>query len=293
MSEIRYIPPAVTPTPGTTINPTNLFLPYRSNATTFLDSCLKQTSANQLQTIFSGLVNGFNLIDSAQLYIFGRLNGGQLTNLQVLDAVGQFQTFHNGSNKGLTLDCTLNQYYFGNYIFGNRLNLEVNASSSIIRTNINGVTTGLQMLFGSRNFQFGDFTTQNTRLVIADVSREMYSTCNGNTNGFYFSLGTGARFYQFGQITGSNRNQFVVDDANQQIYTSRNGSKTGLSIDTNLCVIGSLTLGNQLGLGTNDSAATFIFNGTGITTATAGGSAGLHLKVRINSVDYKIALLNP
>lgn len=293
MSEIRYIPPASTPTPGTTINPTNLFLPYRSNATTFLDSSLKQTSATQLQTIFSGLANGFNLIDSAQLYIFGRLNGGQLTNLQILDSVGQFQTFHNGSNKGLTLDCTLNQYYFGNYLFGNRLNLEVNASSSIIRTNINGVTTGLQMLFGSRNFQFGDFTTQNTRLVIADVGREMYSTCNGNTNGFYFSLGTGARFYQFGQITGSNRNQFVVDDVNQTIYTSRNGSKTGIAIDTNLSLIGTLTLGNQLALGTNDSAATFIFNGTGITTATAGGSAGLHLKVRINSVDYKIALLNP
>ena len=55
MSDIIYTPPS---SAGTTINPTNKFIPVRSNATTFIDSCLKQQTATQLVTSFSGNDNG-------------------------------------------------------------------------------------------------------------------------------------------------------------------------------------------------------------------------------------------
>lgn len=47
----------------------------------------------------------------------------------------------------------------------------------------------------------------------------------------------------------------------------------------------------QIQINAND--ATLRINGTTITQVSAGGSAGLHLIVYINDIQYKIALLNP
>lgn len=50
---------------------------------------------------------------------------------------------------------------------------------------------------------------------------------------------------------------------------------------------------NNTTIGADDFNNTIIVTGNSITTATAGGSAGQHLKIKINGTNYKIALLNP
>jgi hypothetical protein len=332
MSEIRYIPPAVTPTPGTTINPTNLFLPYRSNATTFLDSCLSQTSATQLQTIFAGINNGLSLQTSTNSYLFGYISGGTNCFLEVNGTsriiryndtgnpnginvnfasnlyqfgkltgtttyinvqAGQLSCIYSSAANGLFFNFSSKLYQFGQLSGATTTKLVIDDTGQQINGEHNGVAKGLICNYSSRNYSLGENATNNRTLIgVADSVSRISTSFAGFQNGLSLNGGVGVSFYVFGQITTANRNQFVVDDALQQIYTSRNGSKTGLSIDTNLCVIGSLTLGNQLGIGTNDSSASFVFNGTNITSASAGGNAG-HIKILINGTPYRIPYQNP
>lgn len=287
MSEIRYIPPT-TSTPGTTINPTNLFVPYRSNATTFLDSCLKQTSATQLQTIFSGQINGFDLQSSTNQYKFGLITAGTDCFLLVngTSRIAQFNDV--GSENGLKLNFSGNIYQFGK-LQGTTTYYNVLAGQ--INCVYNSFIQGFLFSFGTKLYQFGQLSGgTTTKLVIDDIGQVLNGEHGGSAKGMLLSFAS--RVYTFGEITTNNRNNLVINDNLQQIFTQRSGSKTGLSIDTNICTIGSLTLGNQLAIGTNDSSASFVFNGTNITTAGAGGNAG-HIKILINGTPYRIAYQNP
>jgi hypothetical protein len=286
MSEIVYTGPTAT---GTTINPTNTFLPYRTNATTFADSCLKQTSATQLQSIFGGNNNGININTSSGTYQFGILTG--ITNYLSL-GTGGVAAIYQGSVNGFNINHLATNYSFGRLTGGNLTSFFISDSGRTISFKSAGIDEGFSANFITRQFYFGQINSSNrTLLFISDTSQTILTNNNGLVNGLRFDFG-GLRTYLFGQITGSNRTQLLIDDANQTISTSRNGSKTGISIDTNIVTIGSLTLGNQLGLGTNDSSASFVFNGTNITSAGAGGNAG-HLKILINGTPYRIAYQNP
>ena len=59
-------------------------------------------------------------------------------------------------------------------------------------------------------------------------------------------------------------------------------------------VIGDTSGGyNNTTIGADDLNNTISVTGNAVTTTTAGGAAGKHLKININGVNYKIALLNP
>jgi hypothetical protein len=286
MSEIRYITP--TTSSSTTINPTNLFLPYRSNATTFLDSCLKQTSANQLQTIFAGINNGFSLQNATNTFLFGYISGGTNCFLEVNGTSRIIRYNDVGSPNGVNVNFAGNIYQFGK-LTGTTTFLSISAGN--LTCNYNGLGQGLSFAFATKLYQFGHLSGgTTTKLVVDDLGQQMNGEHSGTAKGMLLSFSS--RVYTFGEITTNNRNNLVINDNLQQIFTQRAGAKTGLSIDTNLCTIGSLTIGNQLGIGTNDSSASFVFNGTNITTAGAGGNAG-HIKILINGTPYRIAYQNP
>lgn len=412
MSEIRYIPPIPVPTPGTTINPTNLFVPYRSNATTFLDSCLRQTNANQLQTIFGLSNNGINLQGSTNQYQFGLITSGTNCFLLVNGTSRIINLQDVGNTNGINVNFPSNLYQFGR-LQGANCYLNIDGSGRIVTLKESGVDNGISVNFSGSIYQFGKITATTCYLNIDGANRIASLKDNANDNGFIFDfanaqyqigsitpanncylqfrqftrsmtlfnasavdglnisftnnqwqfgkitgtnnyldislnsavfrynnqvmgfsfawttklyrlgqltggtftqlkvddtaqqidtehngvrkgmiLNYSSRLYTFGEITTNNRNNLQIDDTNNTIFTTRGGSKTGIRIETNVVGIGSLTLGNQMTLGTDDAASSFIFNGTGITSATSGGNAG-HLKVLINGTPYKIAFQNP
>ena len=82
MSDIIYTPPA-SGGGGTTINPTNDFIPVRSNATTFVDSFILNDSVGQV------LFTTFNL--------GGDVCGIYIDNLNKLFGLGDFGFTNNGT----------------------------------------------------------------------------------------------------------------------------------------------------------------------------------------------------
>jgi hypothetical protein len=288
MSDIIYTPPSSS---GTTINPTNKFIPVRSNATTFIDSCLKQQTTTMLVTSFSGNDNGLKVDGGANSYFLGNYAIGTTSYINV--ATGGFSYIYGGNVLGIDCNFGANQYRLGRFTGGNTTFLSINDTAQTLSTFGQATNNGLFFNYSVRQYTFGQINSANrTFIFVNDTSQTILTNNNGLVNGLRFDYG-GLRTYLFGQITGSNRNNLLIDDANNVINTSRNGTKTGISLDTNLNVIGSLTVGNQTAIGTNDSSQSFVFNGTGITTATAGGNAGVHIKILVNGTPYKIQLLNP
>ena len=74
MSDIIYTPPASNGG-GTTINPTNNYIPVRDNATTFVDSLIfNDNSNNLLQSFINAGQFGFYLNGTTNQYIIGQYN---------------------------------------------------------------------------------------------------------------------------------------------------------------------------------------------------------------------------
>jgi hypothetical protein len=105
---------------------------------------------------------------------------------------------------------------------------------------------------------FGD-----SMLVQADTNT-LYSAINGSNNaGFYIDKSTGT--FNFGDFDSyfSGNSIYMTPDGNITSYSS----KLFLNVDDEITLNGL------------------------ITSVSAGGSAGLHLKLTINGVKYKIQLL--
>jgi hypothetical protein len=286
MSDIIYTPPS---SAGTTINPTNKFIPVRSNATTFIDSCLKQQTTTMLVTSFSGNDNGLKVDGGANSYFLGNYAIGTTSYINV--ATGGFSYIYGGNVTGIDCSFASNQYRLGRFTGGNTTFLSINDTAQQIASLSGGVNKGILLSYSIDKYEFGGLGVGNRVTFEANNGGNIARTTQlGFDNGFRFQFGI--RRYTLGQISNNNTNQLVIDDVNQQIYTNRAGAKTGISIDTNVVGIGSLTTGNQLLLGTDNAASSFIFNGTGITSGTSGGNAG-HIKVLINGTPYKIAYQNP
>jgi hypothetical protein len=116
---------------GTTINPTNNFIPVRSNATTFVDSLLFSNTDN-LKSVYAGNDIGLKLNFTNNLYDFGdydnAVNGAYLR----VDTANQTILTKNGPfDKGLKVDFLTDYYYFGDYN-------NVNFNSALV---INGINT--------------------------------------------------------------------------------------------------------------------------------------------------------
>ena len=286
MSDIIYTAPS---SAGTTINPTNNFLPRRSNATTFVDSCLRQPTNTFLTGSFSGNDNGFRLDSASNIYLLGNFAIGTTSYISV--ASGGFSYIYGGNVLGIECNFVSSSYRLGRFTGGNTTYLQVADSALYIRTFSAGINKGLNFDFSTDKYELGGLGSGNRVTFEANNGSNIARTTQaGSDNGFRFQFGI--RRYTFGQISNNNTNNLIIDDVNNTITTQRGANKTGISLDTNINVIGSLTVGNQTAIGTNDSSQSFVFNGTGITTPTATGTAG-HLKVLVNGTPYRIQLLNP
>ena len=148
--------------------------------------------------------------------------------------------------------------------------------------NSDGTLTGNRTLNGANNdLTFSDLNVFKT-------------TSGGNDLGLKLDFANSV--YEFGQITGGNITKFIISDAGREIYTSINNSINGLLISqsNDNYKFGVFNGGNVTNITISDGAVYPIqFNGTNLSSGTAGANSGQHLKVRINGVNYKIALLNP
>jgi hypothetical protein len=115
-------------------------------------------------------------------------------------------------------------------------------------------------------------------------------TLTGNNNILTFTQLTSFAV----QTSAYNTAQLLINDNN--FYTVHNTNQIGLKLDfTNrVYQLGQINGSNTTTLKIDDVDAYPVqVNGTNVTANTAGVSSGQFLKIKVNGVDYKIALLNP
>ena len=89
---------------------------------------------------------------------------------------------------------------------------------------------------------------------------------------------------------------FEVDNNTSITKTIYGGNDIGLKLDFagDLYQFGQINGGNATTLKIDDAAAFPVqVSGTNVSSGTAGAASGQFLNVKVNGVDYKIALLNP
>ena len=193
MSDIIYTPPA-SGGGGTTINPTNNFIPKRSNATTFVDSVLENGS-DYLYSNYGGYT-GLGLDFANFISYLGDwnnlING---TTLVVNDQGNNIYTLNNGAVVGLNLDFVGNNYMIGdnstNYIYINGNNELIDfVVSSIAYAELDGINnvgfygaTACTFLFNRTQFtsSIGDYNGNNNSTYI--LNDDNLKICQLNSNG--------------------------------------------------------------------------------------------------------------
>lgn len=277
MSDIIYTPPASSGG-GTTINPTNNFIPKRQNATTFIDSVLENGS-NYLYANYGGYT-GLGLDFANREAFLGDWNNLINGTALVLSDINQtIYTINNGFAKGINLDFNLLRYNFGdlstNYLeidsINTLCNLIVNSTSWLF---IDG--TALVGTFGfsqnqvqidanTRSVFIGDpdFNGNWGATLICEDNNGQIKTKKSSSNNCGLLLDFQYNFYVLGDYDSNNNGtQIQVDDTSKQIYILNNSGY-------------------------------FDFADPAFLSGSAGGSSGDHLIVYVNGTQYKIALLNP
>ena len=198
----------------------------------------------------------------------------------------------NGTN-GFRLDFNNQNFQFGYFVIPTNLWFEVDNTTKIIKTINNQNNNGLKLDFANTVYQFGQITGGFlNQLVIDDANQIMGFKNGGFYQGFKYEVAS-LKPYQFGQITSGNLTSIYINDNAEKISASINNADNGLILDfqnaiqifgdVNDCYI-QLEQGNSY---------QFQLNGSNISSGSAGGASGQHLKIKINGVDYKIELRNP
>ena len=151
MSDIIYTPPT-SGGGGTTINPTNEFIPVRSNSTTFVDSFILSSSASQ--------------------NIFTSPNLGS-------DVYGWYIDYAQNI-------CVLGDYGF--FVDGTMLITDNN--NQVIKTQNQGNAIGLDLDFTANLFKFGDFNSvsSGTSFCIDQFNSLIYTQHSGQQEGLFFDF---------------------------------------------------------------------------------------------------------
>lgn len=187
---------------------------------------------------------------------------------------GALNFYNNFANKGLyiNIDSLQSQDLTTNYY------TKINYSSTIINTEYqNGggsLIEGIILNFSNKSYQLGSI---NGNINYIQVS-EQYN---------YIELTTG--------LAGGNSTTLRIDDNLSYIKTSYLGNGIGISLEfaNNIFYLGDYDNNiNGTVLAVDDANQKLILSNN-LKSATAGGSSGQHLKIRVGSTDYKIQLLNP
>lgn len=283
MSDIIYTSPASS---GTTINPTNNYIPKRSNATTFVDSVLRTASNNNddLGTFVGGIYNGFLLDFINRSYQFGAVSNDNLTKLVINDSAQFIGTYNLNEPKGLYIEYPSQRYYLGDWnYYDNGTSIVINDATQNIYTTKNNVVDGLNLDFAGNNYMIGDnnnnylqinATNQTALINLAGVTYFLIDIPNSNINigdagtPSWIELNSFNKTLKLGDINSTgNATQINVDESSNSIQLRAN---SGGVINLDYTAIA--------------------FNGP--TSPTASGPAD-HLEVNVNGTPYKIQLLNP
>lgn len=269
MSDIIYTPPVTGGGGGTTINPTNNFIPVRSNATTFIDSNLY----NVANTFLYSQNFGFNIDYASSLIQLGEYVENTNGTILSIDDTNQFiSTYNQGQQNGLKLDFANNVYFLGDFngVSGTNSSLTIDNNNGTIYTQGYLSEDGIKIDFSTKQYFFGDFNVvgNGTYLQINDNNTE-FRTYLGNTF-VGFGLDYTSKTYNFGDFNSSN-----------------NG--TYLSVRDNSKVILLNTLGGEI----SQQADLLRFTGSLTQPGASGPSPLGHLQVTINGTPCVIQLLNP
>lgn len=282
MSDIIYTPPASS-AGGTTINPTNNFIPKRQNATTFADSVL-ENGTNYLYSNYGGYTGlGLDFLNFVSyLGDWNNLING--TSFVVNDASEEIYTKHNGFTNGIAMNFTANSYLFGN--IGTGSNITIDANNQYILFNINAAQFGIIDALNS----FIEFGNASSLLKLDWANRtSILGDYNGSLNSIYLEINHNNDTIKTFKSGGENGLSF---DLIAYTYAfgdiSNNNNKSKITINDNIKEITLQTDG-----GTNIFSQNLIkFDGS-VTTPTTTGFSGQHLQVTINGTPYVIRLYNP
>lgn len=312
MSDIIYTPPA-SGGGGTTINPTNNFIPVRSNATTFVDSFIFNDNSSNLaysSPNLGGDVYGWYVDFTTGYTILGDFGGifDGLT-FNVDSDTSSIYSRKNGNDIGLNLDFANDTYKLGDYSgLNNGINLNIDDANNLIIASNGTNQSGMQLEFANRYYFFGNWNSGNLmRLYIDDLNKFLLlGSSNGDGSGYSYSYTGNGINNDFNMFLGCNPDGagiYISDDlgtggfGNVDIFSlgvirlfSNNNQGTEIYANG--------TTQNNIILNPASDKMTFTtgalsFQGAGLQSPTAGGSAGQHLVITLNGIQYKIALLNP
>ena len=313
MSDIIYTPPASSGS-GTTINPTNNFIPKRSNATTFVDSVLENGS-NYLYSNYGGYTGlGLDFLNFVSyLGDWNNLING--TTLVVSDATSNIYTKYNGFGQGISLDFFNNTYLFG--AFANT-NLFLDVNNQYVTINVGGVQylsldklNEIGAFWDYANGYGLEFSTISKTFNLKIATDNVINADYGLTGNLYIGRAkaqiiceTANSFVRIGDVDAiGNGTIFSVDDSNKQIVTFTGGTDNGISIDfaSSRYYFGDFNgLNNSTYLFIGDSGQTIYFytenlhfNGALLQSNSSSGNSGEHLVITLNGNQYKIKLENP
>jgi hypothetical protein len=229
-------------------------------------------------------------------YTFGDVAVINSTYLQINDTAQTFTLHNSGSTNGIRLNFANSTYQFGQINGGNSVKLTFDDTNDrIFTTGISNQVSGLDIYPNLQQFYFGVNSTNNlTHLFINDVAQVGYFANAGFVQGL--NLDFANTTYKFGQINGGNETRLEIFDPTGVIETLKPGGVDGLQLNlvNSIYKFGNLTGTNNTYLEIDDLAAFPVqLNGTNLISNTASGLSGLHLKIKVNGVDYKLRLENP
>ena len=142
------------------------------------------------------------------------------------------------------------------------------APNNRIQTVYNGGIEGFNFNFFNKTFDFGTNFGSDGSILIDATNNETF-------------------VYARRVVLGSSNNGIFlkIDDFNSLITTEYGGADIGLKLDftTNQFYLGSTT--EYIGIDTTNNT---LIAGANLTSASAGGNSGVHLKININGTNYKI-----
>lgn len=318
MSDIIYTPPA-SGGGGTTINPTNDFIPFRFNATSFKDSFLRNTTT-ALESQYIGVKKGIYLNFANQLYSLGDYNSATNGTMLVVDENNEtISTKNINELKGLLFDYNGAVYKFGDFNnYNNGSSLIIDDTTNEIYTKFNGLVSGFALNFAANSYSFGDIGTGSTFVM---DSNNQYAAIQINSI-YYFLADRVNSYVQMGDQAAlvycnfasnvinlgdvnnvANYVEFSINDSQDKIVSRKTGNEKGILIDFantnyffgdfngyNKNTYIYIEDGNQT---IHFNTEALDFNGPTLQSGSSGGSSGQHLVITLNGIQYKIDLKNP
>ncbi len=203
---------------GTTINPTNDFIPVRSNGTTFVDSNIFNTKSGGTDYLFMN-------IDNVQNTILVGSNRNDFHGFQYFYDIGtntEWTYFGNLAN-GFSLNYAMDWNNFSNSNFSlNAFSSSIYGDSSLIKTLYNGNPIGLLLDFNGNNYALGDFTGNNVGQISLQIVPNQLN---------FTDVYTGNNFFTINNINSTGNINFTIDVDNSFIATSNNGTYSGINLD--------------------------------------------------------------